>query len=329
MPEPTAPARPDFPGYPRGWFVVATSDQLLPDAPRPLRYFGQDLVAFRDATGAAVVLDAHCPHLGAHLGHGGRVEEGCIRCPFHAWRFDASGACVEVPYAQRPPKRAALGAWRTAERNGFVFVYYDPRGREPDYAIPSLPQLEESNWTPWRHASLRLRTHSREILENVVDVAHFRPVHKNCPVEFSNEFDGHKAIQRSAGHGLGEHATTHYRLEAVYYGPGFQITEMHSVVETLIYNAHTMIDEDHVELRFGLTIKPTSNGGRFEETYVQHYVDTLMHGFQQDARIWEHKRWRDRPVLCDGDGPIMQLRQWYAQYYEPAQVSPAPQPAQR
>ena len=38
--------------------------------------------------------------------------------------------------------------------------------------------------------------------------------------------------------------------------------------------------------------------------------------FRQDARIWEHKRWRDKPTLCDGDGPIVQLRAWYAQYFD-------------
>ena len=43
-------------------------------------------------------IDAFCPHLGAHLGYGGLVEESTIRCPFHAWRFDGTGACVEVPY---------------------------------------------------------------------------------------------------------------------------------------------------------------------------------------------------------------------------------------
>ena len=31
--------------------------------------------------------------LGAHLGHGGKVEGGCVRCPFHAWRFDEEGRC--------------------------------------------------------------------------------------------------------------------------------------------------------------------------------------------------------------------------------------------
>ena len=305
-----------FPGYPRGWFAVALGTEVTSEAPLTLRYFGRELVAFRSTDGLPTVLDAHCPHLGAHVGHGGSVVDGCVRCPFHAWKFDAAGRCVEVPYARQIPKRARLRAWPTVERNGLVFVHYDPCGREPDYEIPALPQVGDTRWTTFRHGKLRLRTHSREILENVVDVAHFPTVHKNVPVAFENEFEGHRAVQRSAGHGMGEHATTQYRLEATYYGPGFQITDMDSVVQTLMYNAHTMVDEEHVDLRFGVMIAPGTAGERFSEAYVDHYVDTLMHGFRQDARIWEHKRYRTQPALCDGDGPIMQLRRWYAQYYD-------------
>ena len=44
-------------------------------------------------------MDAYCPHLGAHLGHGGRVEGGAVRCPFHAWLWGGDGRCLEVPYA--------------------------------------------------------------------------------------------------------------------------------------------------------------------------------------------------------------------------------------
>src|SRR3546814_6367094 len=70
--------------YPTGWFWVAWSHEVsVEDAPRPLRYFGRDLVLYRGASGRPVVLDAHCPHLGAHLGYGGSVCDDDIVCPFH------------------------------------------------------------------------------------------------------------------------------------------------------------------------------------------------------------------------------------------------------
>lgn len=92
-----------FPGYPRGWFVIGISNELAPGDVRPIKYFGREMVLYRSESGKAVVHDAFCPHLGAHLGHGGRVVGESIVCPFHAWRFDESGKCVEVPYAKRIP----------------------------------------------------------------------------------------------------------------------------------------------------------------------------------------------------------------------------------
>ena len=45
------------------------------------------------------------------------------------------------------------------------------------------------------------------------------------------------------------------------------------------------------------------------------YMANLKAGFEDDIRIWENKLYRDLPVLCDGDGPITQLRRWYRQFY--------------
>jgi len=48
---------------------------------------------------------------------------------------------------------------------------------------------------------------------------------------------------------------------------------------------------------------------------VELYMNNLKAGFEDDLRIWENKLYRETPVLCDGDGPISQLRRWYRQFY--------------
>src|SRR6185436_3368986 len=58
---------------PNGWFAVAWSKDFVPGDVKRARYFGQDLVLFRTRDGHMRVLDAYCPHLGAHLAEGGRV----------------------------------------------------------------------------------------------------------------------------------------------------------------------------------------------------------------------------------------------------------------
>src|SRR5579871_5397471 len=97
-----------FSSFPNGWFVMAASEELKEKSAVPLHYFGRELVLFRTEGGAVHVLDAYCPHLGAHLGYGGQVLGECVRCPFHAWSFDGAGNCTEVPYAKKIPPRARI-----------------------------------------------------------------------------------------------------------------------------------------------------------------------------------------------------------------------------
>ena len=68
-------------------------------------------------------------------------------------------------------------------------------------------------------------------------------MHKNDPAEFVNEFVGHQAIQRSKGRGTGQHATTGYTLGPIYHVRSFQVTDMHAVAGSVLYNTHTTLDE--------------------------------------------------------------------------------------
>jgi phenylpropionate dioxygenase-like ring-hydroxylating dioxygenase large terminal subunit len=67
---------------PSGWFHLPDLDDISPGEARPVRAFGRDLVVWHDGD-RALVHDAFCPHLGAHLGHGGCVRDGSLVCPFH------------------------------------------------------------------------------------------------------------------------------------------------------------------------------------------------------------------------------------------------------
>ena len=139
---------PSFAGYPRGWFVIGFSEELAPGQVKPIRYFGQDLVLFRGETGGVKVLDAYCPHMGAHLGHPGKVVGDAIVCPFHAWKFDGAGRCIEVPYATRIPPMARVPCWSVREKNGMIYLWNDRDRRGPDWEIPDLPQTADARWTP-------------------------------------------------------------------------------------------------------------------------------------------------------------------------------------
>ncbi|MEO1271577.1 MAG: Rieske 2Fe-2S domain-containing protein [Myxococcota bacterium] len=307
-----------FKGFARGWFLVAFSDELKAGDVQNMRYFGQELVLFRTQEGVAHVLNAYCPHLGAHLGKG-KVIGDALECPFHAWRFDGTGQCVDIPYCERIPPKAQTRAWRTDEVNGMIFVWHDPQGNtEPEYTIPVLEEYTSGKWLPWVTSKLMIRTHPKEIVENVVDKAHFSPVHNTEIEAFENEFIDHMAIQRAAGvaypQGGGK---DNFKINATYYGPAYQLSKMEGVLSSRLVNAHTPIDENSLDLRFAVSLKIMGNAEK-TRTFAQMYCDNLRNGFHEDIDIWENKLYRDTPVLCAGDGPIIKLRTWYQQFFQPS-----------
>jgi 3-ketosteroid 9alpha-monooxygenase subunit A len=316
---------PPFAGFARGWFVISFSDEVATGQVVPLRYFGKDLVLFRTEAGEARVFDAFCPHLGAHLGHGGKVSGEGLVCPFHAWRFDARGDCVEIPYAKRVPPKAKIDCWPVVERNGIVFVWHDPEKGAPEYEIPAIDDYVAGRLLPWKHSHLEVKTPPLAIVENVADIGHFIPVHQTHPdvAAFQNEYVGHTATQINKGVAYPlRGGRDPYELRATYYGPGYQVTHLSGVGKGWIVNAHTPIDEERVVLRFAVSLAPSADP-RMTHEFMDRYVDNMRDGFLQDVRIWENKIYLDRPTLCDGDGPIGQLRRWYRQFYEPRTISAA------
>ncbi len=296
--------------------MLAWAHELATGEVQPLKAFGQQLVLFRGEDGTVGLLDAYCPHMGAHLAHGGAVCRSSVVCPFHAWAFDATGQCTDIPYAEKMPRQARTRAWTVLERNGAIFGWHDPSGQAPTWEIPLIPEHGAAGWSAWATNSLEVKTSPREIVENVADKAHFPIVHGTHVDRFDNVYEDHMATQLTAGtaypRGGGE---DRFELTATYHGPAFQITDMKGFLHSRLLLAHTPIDEDRLILRFGVMLLETGSAAR-DETFARGYVDNLTTGFHEDIQIWENKTWRDRPVICDGDGPIGRLRTWYRQFFE-------------
>ena len=82
----------------RYWIPALLSSELpAPDSPPiRVRILGEDLVAFRDTNGDVGLVVQACPHRGASLFFGRNEKDG-LRCVYHGWKFDTSGACVDMP----------------------------------------------------------------------------------------------------------------------------------------------------------------------------------------------------------------------------------------
>ena len=313
-----------FPSFPNGWFQLAYSDELAVGQVLPLEYFGKQLVAYRGESGEAHVLDAYCPHLGAHLGHGGKVEGDTIRCPFHAWRFDGNGRCVEVPYASRIPAAAKLGGYPAIERNGLLMMWHHAEGQPPEFEIPALPEVDHEDWTPTKRLRWKLRTHNQEMAENAVDRAHFHYVHGTLSVpESEAKAEGPVLRVRSRslmatpkGEMMGE-------ISSDSFGFGFSVVRFTGIVETLLVTSVTPIEGEHVDVRFGFSVKKIGNAD-ITRGVGRALVADIEKQMNEDRPIWENKIYQPRPALCDGDGPIAVFRRWCQQFYTyPADSRPA------
>ena len=301
---------------PVGWYAVAHSDGLAPGAVRALRYFGRDLVAFREEEGPPHVLGAHCPHLGAHLGHGGRVAGRALRCPFHGWEWDGgTGACLRVPYTSRVPAAARATTYPTVERNGFVFAWYHPRGGAPWFEIPELPEATSPEWSRPQRFEWTVRSRNQELGENGVDSAHFRFVHGtlNVPTpEVSADGPFRRNLQpvklRTP------RGDVEGGIDSTVYGMGFAATRFTGICETLELATSTPIDEERVHVRYAF-VQPRVDGHEPTGGVAAAIIRDIVKQMNEDIPIWENKIFRPDPVLCDGDGPIAEYRRWCRQFY--------------
>ncbi|MDW9235965.1 rieske domain protein [Burkholderia thailandensis] len=130
-------ARPLFDSTARG-MPVALSEQVSGKAPLGVICMEQPLVLFRDASGAACAMEDRCAHRRAPLSLG-RITPDCrLQCAYHGWTYDgATGACVAIPNlsaSERVPVRYAARAYRTLERDGFVWACASD-ARAPDEAV--------------------------------------------------------------------------------------------------------------------------------------------------------------------------------------------------
>jgi phenylpropionate dioxygenase-like ring-hydroxylating dioxygenase large terminal subunit len=308
---------------PFGWFCVAHPDDVAPGAAVARYYFGRHLVVWRDHQGVPHVQDAFCPHLGAHLGHGGTVEPSpdgtdCITCPFHGWQFDAEGTNADIPYSERVNRKARLHTYPAVERNGLIMAWYHPEGVEPMWEVPVVPAFDGED----TEYSTMIATHHvidacwQEMAENGVDSAHFRYVHNTAEVPQLEEYvtGFPESSMRSSQKFPTPRGVMEGRIDSTSCGPGMSVVSFSGIIDTLNLAAQTPIDAGRVELWFHFRFK-TMGDEETTRNVGNAFVREVDKQVQEDKPIWEHKAHLVRPALAAEDGPFVKFRKWAAQFY--------------
>jgi 3-ketosteroid 9alpha-monooxygenase subunit A len=315
--------------FARGWHCLGLADGFRDGRPHAVHAFGTKLVVFADSTGTLVVLDAYCRHMGGDLSMG-TVKGDAVACPFHDWRWSGDGRCRHIPYAKRVPPRARTRAWPTLEENRQLFVWHDPQGNPPtpEVTIPRIEGAFSQQWSAWSWDSLVIEgSHCREVMDNVVDMAHFFYIHFGFPTYFKNVFEGHVAAQYLATRGRPDMSEGAYagdatlRSDAAYYGPSYMIDNLYHdyhglEVHSVLVNCHYPITPTSFVLQWGIIVKRLPGLTTEQADKVARRMSrSIGVGFLQDVEIWKHKSKVDNPLLCAEDGPVYQLRRWYDQFY--------------
>lgn len=316
--------------FPNGWYAVGFSDEVRAGEVITRLLAGTELVVFRTEAGAVAVLDAHCPHLGAHLGMGGTVQDDCLRCPFHGFEFDGSGRCVATGYGTPVPAGLSARSWPVRETDGVILVWHHLRGDAPDFEVPTLA---DDGWSSLRHATYTLRDHPQETTENSVDLGHFGWVHGYRGVELleATFTDGPMLRTRYEARrhvrGLGEIG---FVFEPQIWGLGYSL--VHVDIPSMVLRARLLVlatptDGEHVELRLASRVESVADRGavhplailltkkRLTRIVNQRLLTSFADDASADFPIWENKAYIDPPRLARGDGPIGIYRKWARQFY--------------
>lgn len=321
-----------------GWYVFAHEEALPPGRVMSFDVDGEKLVAFRGKDGSVGVLERHCPHLGADLSDG-KVGADGLECPFHRWCFAPDGQVTKVPYAKSPP-RATLRARRFHSTNfhGLLAVYIDAdkdrRHLPPPYELPREPRIDAGDAVLRGRTDIgEVRLHIAELAENSADTAHFTPLHGRMTIPFTNvaipKVDIEHRVRwfrdpdNARFASFTDDATLFFlgrrmpataaRATVTFLGPG-SIMRFNFAVPGLgqiwLYETHMPVGPMSLRVQFRWFADKA-----LPRLLVAYVVGSWTSQVRADFRIWEKKIYRKKPMLVPEDGPILEMRRWFQQFY--------------
>jgi phenylpropionate dioxygenase-like ring-hydroxylating dioxygenase large terminal subunit len=317
-----------------GWFMVGWSPEFRIGEVRPLKYFGEDLVAYRDEADELHVLEAHCKHLGAHIGHGGKVLGDCVECPFHGWRWGPDGTNRYIPYQpDRPNRGLRLRVFPVREQYDCVFIWHHPDGKEPQWEMPDIfekfPQFETDPAAYYRaypefsRRAEREPVHPQIVAENAPDSAHFEYVHHATVtprvldwkiVDQEWQFIAGWPDARSD-----DPEDLALRFHSHLFGLGGAISVFEGAQNHRLIFTCTPVDDGCSDLFYSIWW-PRIPGddadvpdGKLRDLIEKQFLSTVF----DDLEIWRYQKYVEHPALSKVDAKgYMALRKWATQFYD-------------
>lgn len=314
-------------GLPEGWYHLGRAADLPEGGVQARTLWGEEWVLWRGPDGP-VLQQAWCPHLGAHLGQGGTVDHGCVRCPFHGFAFAPDGTCVRTGYGTPPPRKARLLTRPVIVRHGLLLAWPGPT---PPTWAPDDPGDE--GWSDPVLHTWELRGHPQETTENSVDVGHFSWIHGYREVAtvtpVTTEGPRLTATYRFLKPLVGTFAAPQ-EIDLTVWGLGYSrvlVRDALAGARFRILVLPTPLAADRLRLTLGFSVEdpdradPSARWWRWLPRWMARGVVAplvargVARDVEQDFQVWGTKSYLDRPALAEGDGPLGRYRAWARQFY--------------
>jgi phenylpropionate dioxygenase-like ring-hydroxylating dioxygenase large terminal subunit len=159
------------------WYACEFSSQIT-NKPKRVSLLNQEFVMYRNSRGEVLAFKDQCPHRGAAISLGW-VEGDSIRCPYHGWKFNSEGNCIEIPSNQPGvsiPQKACLNSYPIQEKYGFIWLFWGNMPEKNRPPLPSLPEIKNPKLRAFEQEFI-LDAPYRRALENNIDPAHSAFVH--------------------------------------------------------------------------------------------------------------------------------------------------------
>ncbi len=173
------------PGTPGGrlfrsyWLPALLAEELPENDSPPVRVklLSERLLAFRDSDGRLGLIDEFCAHRGVSLWFGRNEEKG-LRCPYHGWKYDVTGQCIDVPSEPEESgycQKIKLKSYPLIERGGVLWTYMGPKEQ-----VPPLPEWEFATVPDRQRASYPKRLQEVELAAGDGRRHRFQPPYRSC-----------------------------------------------------------------------------------------------------------------------------------------------------
>jgi phthalate 4,5-dioxygenase oxygenase subunit len=306
----------------RYWQPVALVEEFDPavdarmrDRPlKPVRLLGQDFVLFRDEAGRWGLIDRDCPHRGADLAYARHEGDG-LRCPFHGWKFDATGRCLDTPaepLGSRLHERVRQRSYPVLERSGVLYGWFGEEGSAP----PPFPALDCHSAPATHTFAYKGLWHCNwlQAFEVGIDPAHTSFLHRffdDEPLQAVGDNAAGKQFRSASAGAAGGERWPMSRIMREFHRPdirheprpwGLQLTTLRPMTDEL---THVRVTQDIFPHTFVIPLSETM-------------TITQMHVPIDDTRTW----WV--AVFTSFAGPVDRgaMRAQRAQYISPPAYAP-------